>query len=166
MKKHLRWRYTCEFFGKTGGSAYHIGKHERGCTANPDRVCGMHTFCGMTPPKLADLCKIIMDLHPGELPNPGTPDEDPAAYAGSSFGPEIPEGEYARHQEAWQEIQELVEAAADGCPACTLAAYRALEVHPVRDGKAVWWGPGLDFKGMSKAFWAEHGHPYDGRYDV
>lgn len=41
MRKVQRWRYYCEFCKKAGGSAFHIGKHERGCTNNPARQCGM-----------------------------------------------------------------------------------------------------------------------------
>jgi hypothetical protein len=34
-------RYYCDFCKKGGCSGGHIAKHERGCTRNPDRVCGM-----------------------------------------------------------------------------------------------------------------------------
>ncbi len=40
VKKNV---YYCEFCDKHGLSSYHIRKHERGCTKNPDRKCG---FCG------------------------------------------------------------------------------------------------------------------------
>lgn len=45
MRKVKRWRYYCDFCKKSGGSAYHIANHERGCTANPNRECGM---CGIS----------------------------------------------------------------------------------------------------------------------
>lgn len=32
-------RYYCDFCRKAGQAKYWIAKHERGCTANPNRVC-------------------------------------------------------------------------------------------------------------------------------
>jgi hypothetical protein len=46
MKKFKAWRYKCEYCGKIGGSKYHMAKHERGCTKNPNRVCGL---CRVNP---------------------------------------------------------------------------------------------------------------------
>lgn len=43
MKRKQVWRYCCEFCKKSGCSASHIARHEKSCTANPDRHCGM---CG------------------------------------------------------------------------------------------------------------------------
>lgn len=34
-------RYYCEFCKKSGCSAYHIQKHEKSCTSNPNRKCKM-----------------------------------------------------------------------------------------------------------------------------
>ncbi|MGE5512450.1 MAG: hypothetical protein ACM31O_14475 [Bacteroidota bacterium] len=44
MKKVKRWRYYCEYCRKSGCSGGHIARHERGCTANPNRECAMHGF--------------------------------------------------------------------------------------------------------------------------
>lgn len=44
MRKVKRWKYYCDFCKKCGGSSYHILKHERGCTSNPNRTCGL---CGI-----------------------------------------------------------------------------------------------------------------------
>jgi hypothetical protein len=41
MRKVMRWRYYCDHCKRAGGSAAHIAKHERGCTNNPSRVCGL-----------------------------------------------------------------------------------------------------------------------------
>jgi hypothetical protein len=41
MIKKRAWRYKCEFCGKTGSSASHMTRHERGCTKNPNRLCGV-----------------------------------------------------------------------------------------------------------------------------
>lgn len=43
MKAIKRWRYYCEYCGKSGGHKYWMEKHEKSCTANPNRTCG---FCG------------------------------------------------------------------------------------------------------------------------
>ena len=41
MRKKRVWRYYCDFCGRGGCAASHIMHHEKGCTANPDRVCGL-----------------------------------------------------------------------------------------------------------------------------
>jgi len=48
MITKLRKRYYCEHCGKGGGSAGHMRRHERTCTANPTRECEMcqHTEAG------------------------------------------------------------------------------------------------------------------------
>lgn len=47
MRKVQRWRYYCEYCKKSGGSAYHMEMHEKGCTNNPHRVCGMCRNAGL-----------------------------------------------------------------------------------------------------------------------
>jgi hypothetical protein len=53
-------RYYCDFCKKSGCSGGHIRKHERGCTRNPDRVCGMCAKAKLeqkpTPALLDALC--------------------------------------------------------------------------------------------------------------
>lgn len=41
MRKEKRWRYFCEYCNRSGGHAHYMAKHERGCTKNPNRVCGL-----------------------------------------------------------------------------------------------------------------------------
>ncbi len=41
MKTKKVSRYYCDFCGKGGCGAGHMKKHERGCTLNPDRQCGL-----------------------------------------------------------------------------------------------------------------------------
>ena len=43
MIRVKRWRFYCEHCGKSSGSGGHLSRHEKRCTANPDRRCGM---CG------------------------------------------------------------------------------------------------------------------------
>jgi hypothetical protein len=44
MKRKKVWRFYCEHCGKSGCSGGHIASHERHCTMNPDRRCGMCRF--------------------------------------------------------------------------------------------------------------------------
>ena len=41
MKTKMRPRYYCDHCGKGTGSPSYMRRHERGCTLNPARVCGM-----------------------------------------------------------------------------------------------------------------------------
>lgn len=41
MRKVMRWRYYCDHCKRSGGSGGHMAKHEKGCTNNPARVCGL-----------------------------------------------------------------------------------------------------------------------------
>lgn len=41
MRSKRVLRFYCDFCKKSGQSSYHIRKHERGCTNNPGRVCGL-----------------------------------------------------------------------------------------------------------------------------
>lgn len=41
MRTAMRPRYYCDHCNKGSGSPSAMKRHERGCTANPQRVCGM-----------------------------------------------------------------------------------------------------------------------------
>lgn len=41
MRTAMRPRYYCDHCNKGNGSPSAMKRHERGCTLNPDRVCGM-----------------------------------------------------------------------------------------------------------------------------
>lgn len=47
MKKIKRWRYYCDFCKKSGGNKHHMERHEKCCTNNPDRECGMCSIAGL-----------------------------------------------------------------------------------------------------------------------
>lgn len=52
--------YYCEYCNKKKGLHPHFIKvHEKGCTMNPDRVCGM---CGRTEPLKKLIAKYLIDL--------------------------------------------------------------------------------------------------------
>jgi hypothetical protein len=42
MKRFQVWRYECDYCGKRSLSGGHMKAHEKGCTANPERVCRFH----------------------------------------------------------------------------------------------------------------------------
>lgn len=46
MTKRRVWRYRCDFCKRSGCSAVHIARHELGCTANPNRECGICKLIG------------------------------------------------------------------------------------------------------------------------
>ena len=48
MRKVKKWRYYCEFCKKSGGSSYHMARHEERCTSNINRTCGI---CHTTSPR-------------------------------------------------------------------------------------------------------------------
>ena len=66
-----------------------MARHERSCTANPNRVCGFHEAMRISTPEMAVLI---------------------AAFTGSG--------------EDWEAGVKALREAADGCPACMLAAIR------------------------------------------
>ena len=44
MKSKKVTRYWCDFCKKSGASGYHMGRHEKHCTANPGRECRVCKF--------------------------------------------------------------------------------------------------------------------------
>ena len=97
MRREQRWRYYCDHCGKAGGHAGHMRKHERGCTLNPERVCGIHSF-------QSDEHQPTMEALRAALV------EDLAA----------PPPDYANTPWPIPKLRNV----ADGCPACILAALR------------------------------------------
>lgn len=108
MRKKRVWRYYCDYCRKAGCSAGHMRKHEKGCTANPDRVCGMCKMVEGTQKPLAELVAVF----DGWKPDTTSSDYDPEA----------------------QRRIKLLEDLTDGCPACMLATARFI----VAKNKNVW----------------------------
>lgn len=65
MRMVMRPRYYCEHCGKGSGSPSAMKRHERGCTLNSQRVCGMckmtHEDGGDEPAPPRDELVLIMD---------------------------------------------------------------------------------------------------------
>ena len=105
MKKVKRWRYYCDFCKKSGGSKFHMENHERHCTMNPDRVCGM---CGSR----GNLDKLIAIL----------PSADKCTETRTRN--EILESSESCTEIAINKIMPQLRIATDNCPACILATLR------------------------------------------
>ena len=52
-------RYYCDFCKKSGCSGGHIKRHEKRCTMNPARECGMCKMLGQEPPDLQSLIALL-----------------------------------------------------------------------------------------------------------
>lgn len=126
MRKVMRPRYYCEHCRKGSGSAYHMKKHEAGCTLNPDRVCGMCRLVGHDQPDL----KALMALLPSVEQQKETHDW------GDSYR-DIEE----------QSVRALREASGD-CPACMMAAIR-------QRGLPVPTATGFNFTDDCKRVWKD-----------
>jgi hypothetical protein len=112
MRKTLRWRYYCEFCKKAGNSAFHMEKHEKGCTLNPHRKCRMCDFVAGIQKPIAEL--IVL------LPNPDDFKEEvrdsiTGEFLYTSFN--VPDEPISKGLQALRE-------ATDNCPACIMAAIR------------------------------------------
>ena len=131
MRQQKRWRYYCDFCKKVGGQRHAMEKHEKACTANPERVCGLCQHCGEDQPKLTTLTGFI-DSYCADLPRVKFEwdDEEHLEASGDKLDPMLKE----------------LEALANHCPACTLAA--------LRQAKTKTWS-NFNFKAKLDAWWEE-----------
>lgn len=104
MKTKKVNRYYCDYCSKGGCAAGHMRRHEERCTLNPQRVCGMCSFDERAPKPLAELVAL--------LPKPDHHKKHGFDYCDDGL------------DEALRAIWADFERAADGCPACMLAAVR------------------------------------------
>ncbi len=119
MKTKLVNRYYCEFCKKSGCSAPHMAKHERRCTMNPKRECGV---CGLVGSSETRPIRELTAL----LPDPDAFIEN-RGLSWEGFSDEITPAANAT-------LPELRDAT-ENCPACILAAIRqrGIPVHMVTD---------------------------------
>lgn len=59
MKVKMRKQYYCDFCKKNGGSKYHLQRHEKSCTGNPDRECRMCHLLGGPVHTVKELIDIL-----------------------------------------------------------------------------------------------------------
>lgn len=62
MRSAKRTRYYCDHCGKGSGSPSAMRRHERGCTLNAQRECGMCAQLGLVPTSRQELARIMRDL--------------------------------------------------------------------------------------------------------
>lgn len=100
-------RYYCDFCKKSGCSAGHMRRHERHCTMNPKRTCGVCAMLDYPQTSLASLT--------GRLP-------DAKDYlVADEWGLECYKGSLT---DAANNCLAIVREEANNCPACILAAIR------------------------------------------
>ena len=138
MKKRTVTQYICEFCNKRGLSASHMGKHERHCTLNPNRICRVCPLLsdGQTtdfyPAPLSELVSM--------LPIPSTQKDE---WGCVSFPPDF----YTELKDALPRLEEKT----GGCPACMMAALRQRKIPlPVVEG--------FSFSDRMKKVWDDINH--------
>ena len=99
MKQKKTWRYYCEFCKKSGGRKDVIIKHEKACTLNPDRRCGMCNLIGNDSAPLSEMIIVAKKLEDWLL-------------------------DYDNDHKHELEIIEELRTLSDNCPACILSAIR------------------------------------------
>ena len=118
MRAVKRWRYYCDHCKKVSGLRSAMEKHEKGCTLNPNRRCGICDFLTTGGTPLSELMAL--------LPDPAKFKHMESWDAGAEFGGS---GEYevmddealaAATHAVLPKLRELT----DNCPACILAALR------------------------------------------
>lgn len=107
MRKVKRWRYYCDYCKKAGGSAGHMKSHEKHCTANPNRICGMCDVLQVTQKSIEELKKELRKIV-------------------KKFSEKSIFMNMATNEKATDEFRDFT----NGCPACMLAAIRQLEEEP------------------------------------
>ena len=129
MKRVKRWRYYCDFCKKVGGQRPSMEKHERGCTNNPDRVCGLCEHCGELQTDLSTLT-VFIDSYCADLPRVKIPEfSEQLEASGNKLDPML------------KELRDL----ANNCPACILAALRQAKTETwtnfsFKTERDAWWG--------------------------
>jgi hypothetical protein len=114
-----------------------MSKHEKRCTLNPDRVCGVCAFCsGDDQAKMSDLLAILPKADPARIKWPDMKCGMDGECTQESIEKEDAVKAYrAELREQVLAVWKALEEAANDCPACILAAIRQAGVAPVVD----WW---------------------------
>lgn len=128
-------RYWCDFCNKANLQAGAMLKHEKHCTLNPKRSCRVCTHVngggGSDPERLAGFVKLL-----------------PSAVDYAHDGNGKPTSEYTAFCDAVQAAVSVLREAAEGCPACMMAALRQAKIPvPLAEG--------FDFKAEMQAVWDE-----------
>lgn len=136
-------RYYCEYCKKAGCNKFYMERHEKHCTANPNRECRMCVYAELEQTKITDE---ILSIIP-----------DPNKYLVRSYpyGRDMPENfemvvseKYDEPlKKAFEEIKEKV----NDCPACLLSVVKlAIKKY----GQTIQFP--FDFKRESESFLADY----------
>lgn len=136
MRKVKRWKYYCEYCGKSGGHAGHMRNHESSCTANPFRHCNLCDIVQQSNPKMADMIRLIKKTARIKK------DKD-------DWGLSIT-------LENESEVMEAIRDIADNCPMCIMSALRQ-HGHP-------YLFESWDMKAEMKSFWNDYNLSQQGYY--
>jgi hypothetical protein len=145
MKTKQVTQYRCEHCPKRGYSASHMSKHERRCTMNPKRECGMCAMMDEVPKPMEALLALLPDLEGARrLPS----------SLSSAWSKEC-ERMWNRFLESANNAMPSLREATGNCPACIMAALRQAGI-PVGAVES------FDFTEECKAWWAV----FNARQDV
>ena len=128
VKKNV---YYCEHCKKHGLSAPHIARHEKGCTNNLTRVCGMCRAGELDQQPIESLLVCLPDC------------PDPALQLWPDSSPEHEQymGQLQRLEDGMEALRELCQQ----CPACIAAALRQKNIP--------WHAANFDFQDECADFW-------------
>lgn len=136
MRTKMVKRHRCDFCNRAGLRAHAMAKHERHCTMNPARSCRTCTLInGGNGPDSVELHALV-----AILAEPGATAKELATFEKTIWrGADADESQlYNLHGELQRQIAvalPTLREAADGCPACMLAAIRQAGVPvPLVDG--------------------------------
>jgi hypothetical protein len=156
MKIVKRWRYYCDFCKKSGGSKYHMEKHESICTANPGRKCGFCEIMEEVQPDISDLKKIIIK-NIEVVTDTGLDGKD---YSWNKFaGIEDTGGFFSDRKKKISKEENVLNKlreAVNNCPACILSA--------MRQTNTTFLFPSFDFKKEKKEMFDSCGPGYENYY--
>lgn len=154
MKAVKRWRYYCDHCKKVSGARTSMEKHEKGCTLNPGRDCGICGFLNTGGAALVDLMAVLPDAAKFKRMESWDAGEE---YGGSGEY-EVVDDEGLR--EAVHAVLPKLRELTEDCPACILAALRqrGIPVPVVTDFK---WSD--EFKAAQERMHA-HRDEQEGRY--
>jgi hypothetical protein len=117
MKAVKRWRYYCDHCKKVSGLKTAMEKHEKGCTLNPARDCGI---CGFLNGGMAVSTADLMAL----LPDPAKFKRMVVSDPGEEWSYEYEETDDEGLRAATHAVLPKLRQLTDDCPACILAALR------------------------------------------
>lgn len=135
MRRKKVWRFYCEYCKKANCSGASISKHEKHCTMNPSRDCGMCRIADLPQAELSKTLAILPD--PKQYEDTSTEEETGFVWTG-----------YTGLTEAVEEVMQKVRDATENCPACIMAALRQRGI-PI---PAV---TSFDFTAECKSWWSD-----------